>query len=375
MAMLAASSRVSSPRRDRAGDRAGLHPVPGDPHVHLGRGADQVLPLAQVEQELVRGRVALPQQLVERGRRRAPAVEHVAGHHLEQVPAGEPLPGVLHHLRIASRPRLGRQILIPNGPGIPSSAGACRFPAEPGRGHPVHLEVVGVPDRLLAFAVQDPDLVRQVQHQVTLGGRAVEPAPHRLELERQVIAERPVQAQVRVVAAERRDDLPQRGEHGRPAAALLLGELPVVLGDDDAVLAGGLDRGSGPAQGGADHRQQHAAAVVQRPDRHPPAGGDDLQARVGVRHVPPAVPSRVLHAGAHHAAAALVGEGRDPAQLGGVEWRGGAGDPHPVAGRHVQTLGVHGGPSGLRPRRRPGNKKAAAVPGRSLLSSCVTKTA
>ena len=185
-----------------------------------------------------------------------------------------------------------------------------------------------------------------MQHQVTLGGRAVEPAPHRLELERQVIAERPVQAQVRVVAAERRDDLPQRGEHGRPAAALLLGELPVVLGDDHAVLAVGL---SGSAQGSVEHREQHAAPLVQRPDCHPPAGGDDLRARVGVRHVPAAVPSRVLHAGAHHAAAALVGEGRDPAELGGVERRGGADDPHPVAGRHFRALGVHSGPSGQAP--------------------------
>ncbi len=68
-----------------------------------------------------------------------------------------------------------------------------------------------------------------------------------------------------------------------------------------------------------------------------------------------------LHARAHHAAAALVDEGRDPAELGGVERRGGAGDPHAIAGHHFRTLGVHGGPSGFRPRRRPGNRKAAAV--------------
>src|SRR6184192_2871120 len=38
---------------DRAGDRAGLHPVPGHPHIHLGRRADQALPLPEVEEELV----------------------------------------------------------------------------------------------------------------------------------------------------------------------------------------------------------------------------------------------------------------------------------------------------------------------------------
>ena len=40
-----------------------------------------------------------------------------------------------------------------------------------------------------------------------------------------------------------------------------------------------------------------------------------------------------------------VGEGRDPAERGRIERRVGAGDPHPVAGRHLDTLGVHSGPS------------------------------
>src|SRR5690606_41894826 len=53
---------------DGAGDGAGLHPVAGDADVHLGRGADEVLALAEVDDELVRGRVALAQAAVE-GRR------------------------------------------------------------------------------------------------------------------------------------------------------------------------------------------------------------------------------------------------------------------------------------------------------------------
>ena len=72
------------------------------------------------------------------------------------------------------------------------------------------------------MAVQRPDLVGQVQHEVTLPGRASQPLPHRLELKRQVVAERPVQPQVRVIAAERGDDLAQRREHGGLTAALLL---------------------------------------------------------------------------------------------------------------------------------------------------------
>ena len=245
--------------------------------------------------------------------------------------------------------------MIPNERRCLPRSGACGLAAEPGGRHSAHLEVIGVPDRLLALAVQDPDLIRQVQHEVALGRGTIQPEPDRLELERQVIAERPVQAQVRVRAAQRRRDLPQRGEHRRPAAALLLGELPVVLFDDDGFLVHRLAAvkqrifGGYPAQGRAEHRQEHAAAVVQRPHGDPPAGGDDLRARVGVGHVPAAVPSGVLHARTHHATAALVDERRDPAEFGGVERRGGAGDPHAIAGLHFGTLGVHGGPSGFRP--------------------------
>ena len=349
--------------RDRARDRAGLHPVPGDPDVHLGRRADQELPLAQVEQELVGGGIALPQQFVKRGRRRAPAVEHVAGHHLEQVPAGEPFPGLLHHPRIIPWLRLGRQFFIPNEwRGLPR-ARACGRSGEPGGRHSAHFEVVGVPDRFLALSVQDPDFVWHVQHQVALGRGAVKPEPDRLELERQVIAERPVQAQMRVLAPQRRRDLPQRGEHGRPAAAFLLGELPVALGDEDSVLIhrfAAAERGNCracPAQRRAQYRQEHAPAVVQRPRGDPPAGGDDLRTRVGVGHVPAAVSPGILHARTHHAAAALVDERRDPAEFGGVERRGGARDPHAITGRHSVRWASTVAPQGSGPGGGRGTQK------------------
>ena len=65
------------------------------------------------------------------------------------------------------------------------------------------LEVVAEPGCGLPLAVHDPDLVRQVQHQVASAAVAVaattaEPLPDRLELERQVVAERPVQAEMGV---------------------------------------------------------------------------------------------------------------------------------------------------------------------------------
>ena len=101
--MFSASSSGPAPRAIVPEIGQVSDPVPGDPHVHLGRRADQVLPLAQVEHELVRRRVALPQLLVERRRPRAAAVEHVPGHHLEQVTAGELLPRLRHDLGVGAR--------------------------------------------------------------------------------------------------------------------------------------------------------------------------------------------------------------------------------------------------------------------------------
>src|SRR5215469_18887417 len=63
------------------------------------------------------------------------------------------------------------------------------------------------------------------------------PLPERLELERQVVAERPVQAQVRIRAGEGGDDLAQGREHRGPPAPLLLGEHAVGLRNDDVDAA------------------------------------------------------------------------------------------------------------------------------------------
>ncbi len=62
------------------------------------------------------------------------------------------------------------------------------------------LEVVAELACGLPLAVHDVDQVGQVQHQVTGGAVAPQPLAHWLELERQVVAKCPVQAQVRVSA-------------------------------------------------------------------------------------------------------------------------------------------------------------------------------
>ena len=96
--MASASSTGLAPRAivpeiGQVSTRSPLHP-----DVHLGRGADQVLALAEVDEELVRGGVAVAQAAVEGGGVGAGGVEDLAGHDLEQVAALELLLGRGHDL-------------------------------------------------------------------------------------------------------------------------------------------------------------------------------------------------------------------------------------------------------------------------------------
>ena len=75
--------------------------------------------------------------------------------------------------------------------------------------------------------VHDDQLVRQVEDEVALLGRALELEPHRLELKGQVVAEGAIEAQVRLVLVEEQvDEGPQEGEDRGLAAPVLLGEAP-----------------------------------------------------------------------------------------------------------------------------------------------------
>ncbi len=79
-----------APARDGPGDRAGLDAIAVDAHVHLGRGADQVLRLAEVEEESIRRRIPLAQSPEDLGgRSRASREEGLAGHDLEEIAALE----------------------------------------------------------------------------------------------------------------------------------------------------------------------------------------------------------------------------------------------------------------------------------------------
>jgi hypothetical protein len=75
--------------------------------------------------------------------------------------------------------------------------------------------------------VDDHELVGQVEHQVALVVGPGDPQRDRLELEREVVAERAVEAEVGVVG--RAEQVSQRADHGEQrglAAPLLLLEAP-----------------------------------------------------------------------------------------------------------------------------------------------------
>ena len=91
-----------------AGDRPQLaFPVCPQPHVGLGRGADQ-LEGAEVQQEHVRRRIHRPQRPVERkGGCLGGTVHALAGQDLERVAGGDVLLGSLHDLEVAVVGNLG----------------------------------------------------------------------------------------------------------------------------------------------------------------------------------------------------------------------------------------------------------------------------
>ncbi len=152
----------------------------------------------------------------------------MAWHDLEQVTAGELLPGLFDHHGVPARNRARRKInILGAGNGVARRSAARRLlgrPRQASSAASLGLEVVAEPGGCLPLAVHHPDLIWQMHDQVTGAGIAFQPLAHRLELEREVIAERPVEPQVRVRPGEGGHDLPQRGEHCGLPAALLLGE-------------------------------------------------------------------------------------------------------------------------------------------------------
>ncbi len=184
----------------------------------------------------------------------------MARHHLEQVAAGEPLLGLPHDPRIGAWHGAGQRA-VARGSGAVSVGRCFRcLPGQAVRAPAADGELVAVHGRELALAVHHVQLIGQVQDQVPLLRRAGGRQPDRLELEREVVSERSVQAQVQVVGRERRDHLADRREHGRPAAPVLLGQHALGLGDDHLDLASRIRAGHRIARPGAAHPPGPAAA-------------------------------------------------------------------------------------------------------------------
>ena len=180
----------------------------------------------------------------------------------------------------------------------------------------VHGKLVLEALRDAALVIHDQQVVGQVQHQIALTGRARQRQCYGLELEREVVAERPIQAQVRIVAREQVHQGTHDRECGGLTAALFLGKAtigPLHTADHGAcaiaVLLAKVDDASSVSQlcqRRMDGLQQHCAPLVQsaHPDVLRPAR--DGQRRVGEAHVPAGVAAGILVARRQQHATGLV---------------------------------------------------------------------
>ena len=90
--------------RDRAADRAGLDPLPVDADIHLRRGGDQKLTLAEVDQGAIGGGVGLPQPVKDDARLVGAAVrEELPAYHLKQIAAHKRRLGALDERGVFAR--------------------------------------------------------------------------------------------------------------------------------------------------------------------------------------------------------------------------------------------------------------------------------
>ena len=236
------------------------------------------------------------------GRRGAWLDEGLAGHHLEQIAPRErrarqaDAGGVLARRVIARAGDAGRRMV---GRARPLARQSHRAAAVRG-------EVVAMHRRHLALVVDQGDLVGQVEHQVALLGVPPQPGANRLELEGEVVAERTVKAEIRLVGrGEDGKDGAQQREDGRLAGSQLLGEAAAcrVYGADQLL---GMGRVLGerlePGEGLAERRQQHAPARVEGADGEASATRLDGQRRIGKADVPAGIASGILEGrGQQHA--------------------------------------------------------------------------
>ena len=298
--LLRVSDRVRA-ARDGPGDGTRLDSPPVNPYVHLRRGGDEILVLPEVHERPVGGRVAgtEPPEHLRRGGGAA-REERLPGHHLEEVATPEEPMRSAHAVRVFARPvvRLARDRV--RRPPWCLRAGAGQADRRPAVGREVEPVLLG----RRRLVVHDQDGVGEVEHEIALGvgavagGRAGDPQPDGIELEREVVAERAVEAEVGIVLRfESGRDGAKSGEDGRLAAPVLFREALLRLANRK------LDGVFPPfdachvrlvGEGGFNRVEQHCASMVECACGAASPPRDDLDRRVGESEVPPGVASGVL---------------------------------------------------------------------------------
>ena len=180
---------------------------------------------------------------------------------------------------------------------------------------PPEAKFVAMQDGAFALVIDLEHAVRQIQHQLARA-RARLPHVQRLELEHQIVAERPVQPEHRILRArERRAQRPHHREDTGNARALLLREQPIrdsrspAEGASFDLVAGSTDQlefGGVAAQCGAAGGEQQLTAAVEGPQLKAAAARLQYQRRIDEPEVVTFVAARVFVTRGEQDAAALV---------------------------------------------------------------------
>ena len=146
--------------------------------------------------------------------------------------------------------------------------------------------------------VDDEDVVGQEEHEVAVTLVARHGEPNRIELERELVAERTVEPEMGVVrAAEQIDERAHHREQRRLLAAQLFREPfvgdPNRSGDGVRIRVQGLDRVAVPDRR-RDGGNEHRAALVAGPDLEAALPAGEREGRVAEPHVPAGVAPGIL---------------------------------------------------------------------------------
>jgi hypothetical protein len=159
-------------------------------------------------------------------------------------------------------------------------------------------ELVTVDPRLGGMVVDDEDFVGKEQRQIPLRRIAVEFLLDRVELESDVVAERPVEREVVVVLRlEMIDDGAQCGKHAGRARPVLFRHNRLRFRNPDSQHAlaqfepGDMLR---PGKRLLDHREDRPAALRQRRNRHVALVRGDQHWRIDDRRVPTRVAAGIF---------------------------------------------------------------------------------